>query len=190
MEPHQYLRRRVAAASLALAVLALSCAAVAQPRPTRAELRRGEYLVKYGGCNDCHSPKNMTPQGPVPDPARLLSGYTGNGQLPALPAGALGPNAWGAVTTNDLTAWVGPWGTSFGANLTPDPETGLGKWTVDDFIRTMRTGKHLGTGRPILPPMPWYDVAVLTDADLRAVFAYLRTLKPIRNPVPAPLPPK
>jgi hypothetical protein len=53
----------------------------------------------------------------------------------------------------------------------------------------MRTGKHLGTGRPILPPMPWYDIGKLTDDDLRAVFAYLRTLKPVQNPVPAPVPP-
>jgi hypothetical protein len=85
---------------------------------------------------------------------------------------------------------VGPWGTSFAANLTPDKASGLGGWTVDQFIKTMRTGKHLGVGRPILPPMPWFDVAVLRDADLKALFAYLRSVKPISNAVPAPLPPK
>jgi hypothetical protein len=79
---------------------------------------------------------------------------------------------------------------SFTANLTPDKATGLGHWTVDQFIKTMRTGKHLGTGRNLLPPMPWQDVAVLTDRDLRAVFAYLQTVPPIVNAVPQPIPPK
>jgi len=100
----------------------------------------------------------------------------------------LAPDKWGAVASNDLTAWAGLWGVSFAANLTPD-QTGLGAWREEDFIKTMRTGKHFGIGRPVLPPMPWYDVAALTDDDLKAVFAYLRSLKPIRNAVPPPLPP-
>jgi hypothetical protein len=77
---------------------------------------------------------------------------------------------------------------SFTANLTPDA-TGLGPWSAEQFIQTMRTGKHLGVGRPILPPMPWYDIGQLTDEDLRAIFSYLRTIKPVPNVVPAPLPP-
>ena len=179
--------------AVAVAAVAYAQVAVAQTHiASRPELRRGEYLVKYGGCSDCHTPKNTTPQGPVPDPARMLSGHPADAQLPPVPAGVVGPTPtqWGAITNNDLTAWVGPWGTSYAANLTPDPETGLGKWTADQFMKTMRTGKHLGVGRPVLPPMPWYDVAVLNDADLKAVFAYLQSLKPIRNAVPPPLPPK
>jgi hypothetical protein len=81
-------------------------------------------------------------------------------------------------------------GISFSANITPDKLTGLGNWTVQQFIQTMRTGKHLGVGRPLLPPMPVEGVAVLTDPDIRAMFAYLMSLKPIANPVPAPIPPK
>jgi len=156
------------------------------------EVRRGEYLAGYGGCGDCHTPKLMTPDGPVPDKSRLLSGYPANAQLPPVPADVVGPDPkkWGALTNGDLTAWVGPWGISFAANLTPDPQTGMGAWTSDVFIKTMRTGKHLGTGRALLPPMPWFDMAVLTDQDLKAVFAYLRSLKPIQNKVPQPLPPK
>ena len=65
---------------------------------------------------------------------------------------------------------------------------GLAPWTPALFIQTMRSGKHLGAGRPILPPMPWAGIGQLTDEDLRAVFAYLRTLKPVHNAVPAPLP--
>jgi mono/diheme cytochrome c family protein len=178
---------------LALAVMALMAqhTALAQSgKPSKDQVRRGEYLVNYGGCNDCHTPKTMTPQGPAPDRSRLLSGHPADAQLPPVPAGVVGPNQWGAITNNDLTAWVGPWGTSFAANLTPDPDTGLGRWTVDQFIKTMRTGKHFGVGRSILPPMPWYAMAALTDVDLKAVFAYLRSLKPINNAVPQPITPK
>jgi len=153
-------------------------------------LKRGEYLVGYGGCHDCHSPKLMTPKGPEPDPKRKLSGHTANAKLPELPQGLIGPEKWGALTTNDLTAWVGPWGVSFTANLTPDKKTGLGNWTADQFIKTMRTGKHLGVGRDLLPPMPWFSLAVLTDEDLKAVFAYLGSIKSIENMVPQPIPPK
>ncbi|MBV8209641.1 MAG: diheme cytochrome c-553 [Burkholderiaceae bacterium] len=182
-------------------VAALAAAAVAAAQATAAEtadvakeqLKRGEYLVNYGGCGDCHTPKVMTPNGPAPDPSRLLSGHAANTPRPsALPPALIGPNPgqWGAITNNDLTEWVGPWGTSYASNLTPDVATGMGNWTSDQFITTMRTGKHLGVGRLLLPPMPWFDIAKLTDHDLRAVFAYLKSIKPIQNPVPQPVPPK
>jgi mono/diheme cytochrome c family protein len=181
----------------AVGVLAASfvAAPVAQAQSANAggsQVKRGEYLATFGGCHDCHSPKVMTPKGPAPDKARLLSGHPADAQLPPVPAGVVGssPNQWAALTNSHLTAWVGPWGTSFAANLTPDKATGLGGWTVEQFIKTMRTGKHLGVGRPILPPMPWFDVAVLSDADLKALFAYLRSVKPISNAVPTSSPPK
>ena len=160
--------------------------AASQAAPDR---NRGAYLVSYGACNDCHTPKLLTPQGLIPDMSRMLAGYPSGGQLPAIPSGVFGPDKWGGLTTNDLTAWAGPWGVSFAANLTPDP-SGLGAWTEESFIKAMRTGKHMGVGRDILPPMPWYDLAGLTDEDLKAVFAYLHGLKPIHNEVPAPLPPR
>jgi mono/diheme cytochrome c family protein len=87
------------------------------------------------------------------------------------------------------TAWAGPWGISFTANLTPDPDTGLGRWSEQDFIDTIRSGRHRGRGRRLLPPMPWFAYATMTDDDLRAIFAYLRTLKPVVNRVPQPIPP-
>jgi mono/diheme cytochrome c family protein len=152
------------------------------------QIKRGMYLSIIGGCNDCHSPKLMTPKGPEPDPARILSGHPANAQLPPVPSGVLGPGKWAALTNDDLTAWVGPWGTTFAANLTPEMATGLGAWTAEQFIQTMRTGKHLGVGRPILPPMPVYALAAMTDPDLKALFAYLKSLKPIKNQVPPPLP--
>jgi mono/diheme cytochrome c family protein len=151
-------------------------------------IARGRYLVTLGGCNDCHTPKLLRPTGPVPDSSRFLSGHPADTELPPVPPGVLGPDRWGALVSPGLTAWAGPWGVSFTANLTPDA-TGLGPWSAEQFIQTMRTGKHLGVGRPILPPMPWYDIGQLTDEDLRAIFAYLRTIKPVPNAVPAPLPP-
>jgi hypothetical protein len=130
----------------------------------------------------------FTDAGPEPDKRRLLSGYPVDAKLPLVPSGIIGPDKWGAIATNDLTAWAGPWGVSFAANLTPDA-TGLGSWTPETFIQAMRTGKHAGVGRPILPPMPWMELAKMTDEDLRALFAYLQSLPPISNAVPAPVPP-
>ncbi len=155
----------------------------------KAKMSRGEYLVTTSGCNDCHSPKVFTPKGPIPDAARLLSGHPADEKLPEIPAKLFGPDKWGGLTNNNLTAWAGPWGVSFAYNLTPDKETGMGYWTADDFREVLRSGKHLGGGRDILPPMPWFNLAAMSDEDLNAMFNYLMSLRPIRNEVPAPLPP-
>ncbi len=157
--------------------------------PDEARIKHGEYLVNLGGCNDCHSPKVMTRMGPVPDESRLLSGHPANEKLPRVDMAIIGPEKWGGQFSNDLTAWAGPWGVSFAANLTPDKNTGLGLWTTEIFIKTMRTGKHMGAGRPILPPMPWQSIGKVSDSDLRDIFVYLQSLKPIQNAVPVPLSP-
>ncbi len=154
-----------------------------------AMVKEGEHLVTIGGCNDCHSPKIMTSRGPVADTTRLLSGHPANESLPPLPDSLIAPNKWGAITSNDFTAWYGPWGVSYAANLTPDKGTGIGSWKDATFIKALRTGKHLGEGRQILPPMPWFDFAKMTDQELKAVFSYLQSLKPIENAVPEPQPP-
>jgi hypothetical protein len=153
-------------------------------------VKRGGYLVLVGGCNDCHSPKIMTPQGPVLDTTKLLSGHPAGSPLPPLDANAGKPGHW-YYAAPDLTAWVGPWGISYTYNLTPDSTTGLGTWTADMFIKTMRTGKHMGldNGRPILPPMPWQEIGRMADDDLKAIFAYLQTLPAVKNTIQAPTPP-
>ncbi len=170
-----------------VAALSLSSLALAAPASTAStQVKRGEYLVNFGGCHDCHTPKKMGPNGPELDTERLLSGHPE--QMVVTPAPALaGP--WLAATVATMTAWSGPWGISYAANLTPDRETGLGAWTEQNFLDTMRTGRHMGRGRPILPPMPWQMVKNLTDPDLKAVFAYLRTLPTVKNRVPQPMPP-
>jgi Cytochrome c len=152
-------------------------------------IEHGRYLVMLGGCNHCHSPKTMGPKRPIPHPMKVLSGYPAESKLPEIPKSYLAQDKWGAVTNNDLTAWAGPWGVSFAANLTPDQATGLGGWTDEMFIKSLRTGKHMGTGRQILPPMPWEDIGRLTDQDLKDMFAYLKSLPPVRNAVPQPIPP-
>jgi mono/diheme cytochrome c family protein len=158
------------------------------PLASAPAVERGRYLVEFGGCHDCHTPKNFTDAGPAFDSTRLLSGHRADVTLPPVPPGVLGPDRWGAVASPEFTAWAGPWGVSYAANLTPD-ETGLGAWNADQFVQTMRTGKHMGTGRAILPPMPWQQVGRLTDDDLRAVFAYLQSIPPVSNAVPLPVPP-
>lgn len=154
-------------------------------------VKRGEYLVNLGGCNDCHTPKRMTAQGPVPDPTILLSGHPSHEQLAPIPEGIPNMGGWAAACNANMTAWAGPWGVSFAANLTPDKQTGLGDWAVEDFIGAMRTGNHMGNpnGANILPPMPWQSIGQLTDDDLKAIFAYLQTLTPVPNLVPGNMPP-
>lgn len=149
-------------------------------------IERGKYLVGIMGCNDCHSPKIMGPQGPQLDPERLLSGYPAGRPLPAMPTNNEG---W-ALMTMDLTAAVGPWGTSFAANLTSD-ETGIGNWTEEQFERALRHGLYKGLegSRPLLPPMPWQNLVNMDPEDMKAVFAYLKSTKPVENVVPAPIPP-
>lgn len=152
-------------------------AAAAQQR-----VKRGAYLVTIGGCNDCHTPFKMGPHGPEPDMTRELSGHPASVVMPPAPKLGNGPWVWAGSGTN--TAFAGPWGVSYARNLTPERLTGIGIWSEETFMRTIRTGRHWGVSRPILPPMPWQNVAQLTDEDLSAVYAYLRSLKPIKNQVP------
>jgi len=147
------------------------------------KVERGRYLVQAMGCHDCHTPKKMGPNGPEPDFTRALSGHPEDVLLPPPPKPAAGP--WIATAAWDLTAWSGPWGISYPVNLTPDENTGLGIWTEEMFVKAMRTGRHMGASRPILPPMPWQGLAALDDADLTSVYAYLRSLPPVHNRVPA-----
>ena len=152
---------------------------------------RGKYLVALGGCHDCHTPKVAGPGGaPVPDAAKLLSGHPEKLPPPSWSPDDMNRNV-GATTNEMLTAWAGPWGVSFAINLTRDKETGMGEWNEESFIQAIRTGKHQGqpNGRDILPPMPWFDMKDLTDGDLKAIWAYLRSLPPIKNQVPFPIPP-
>ena len=174
---------------IALALLGIAfspCASLAQEEAASL-VAEGEYLVRTSGCHDCHTPFAMGANGPEPDMTRALSGHPQDIVIEA-PAQPSEPWVSSANATN--TAHSGPWGVSFSANLTPDPETGvLRDVSEEQFIETLRTGRHKGQGRQILPPMPWPVYGQMTDEDLRAIYAYLRQIPPIRNQVPEPLPP-
>jgi len=175
------------AATLATVVLTAAPLAAAADNPNAAKVARGQYLVSTSGCHDCHTPFKLGPNGPEPDMSRALSGHPQSLVMP--PAPQLPPGPWLVTMAATNTAFAGPWGVSFTANLTPDAETGLGQWTLKNFTDTIRTGRHMGRGRPVLPPMPIPVYNNFTEDDLEAVFSYLRTIAPISNRVPEPLPP-
>ena len=152
------------------------------------QVKWGEHLVVIGGCNDCHTPKKMTPMGPVDDTALMLSGHPE--KLPAPDVDRKAMESKGLVVTSDFTSWVGPWGISYSANLTPD-ETGTGHWTESQFLYALRNSvsKGLPGARPLMPPMSMMPVKNMTDEELKAIFAYLRTITPIKNNSVQPTPP-
>jgi cytochrome c len=172
----------------ALLVIAWSTAAGSAQQAAQTPAQRGKYLVTVMDCHGCHTPFKMG----QPDMTRMLIGHPQDVKIvaaPALPPGGV----WGTIVNETNTAWAGPWGVSFTANLTPDRATGLGSWTEDMFVTSIRKGRHMGNtaagGREILPPMPWESYSALTDADLKAIFAYLKTIPAVANRVPAPIRP-
>jgi hypothetical protein len=162
--------------------------AVPAAAPAVSQIDRGHMLVIGGGCHDCHTPKKLGPNGPEADMDRMLSGHPESEGVPP-PFKPIKGNPYVIHINGHLTAWSGDWGVSFAANLTPDQNTGLGIWTEDMFLAALKQGKHMGKSRPILPPMPWNWYGQLPDDDLKAMFAYLKSIKPIANRVPVPLTP-
>ncbi|MFI5159086.1 MAG: c-type cytochrome [Sphingobacteriales bacterium] len=150
-------------------------------------IKRGCYLVMSMGCNDCHSPKHMGQHGPEIDTLNMLSGFPANRPIPKADPKEIQNGL--IVFNGDLTASIGPWGTSFAANITSD-ETGIGNWTEAQFKNALRNGKYMGMdgSRMLMPPMPWQDFRNLTDGDIQAIFYYLKSTKPFKNVVPAFIP--
>lgn len=153
-----------------------------------SQAKWGEHLVRTMGCGDCHTPKKMGPMGPEEDTSLLLSGHPAKLPPPDVDRNAM--ETKGLVVTQTLTAWVGPWGISYAANLTSDT-TGIGMWSEDQFMYAIRNGKLKGFkgSRDLLPPMPWRAFRNLNDDELKAIFAYLKSTKPIVNMVPQPAAP-
>ena len=185
-------RSAMASGVLILSLFAVGCqgadasSAVAS-HEVQSPVERGQYLVTVAGCGDCHTPFKMGANGPEPDMSRMLAGHPAEMALPPAPA-AQGPWLWSGAATN--TAFAGPWGVTYAPNLTPHKETGLGLWTEDQFLRAMRTGKHWGQpdNRPILPPMPWQNYARMNADDLKAIYAYLRSVPSVANLAPSTVP--
>ncbi|RYD74130.1 MAG: diheme cytochrome c-553 [Sphingobacteriales bacterium] len=172
----------------------VSCSSTQNEKVAVAEIsndslvKRGAYLVNLMGCNDCHTPKKMTPHGPALDMDRLLSGHPA--EYPVLPFDTATAKNW--VLFNMVgTGTVGPWGASFAANLTSD-ETGIGTWTEEQFKKALKEGKFKGLdgSRPLLPPMPWENYKDMNEEDMKAIFAFLKSTKPVKNIVPQAIAPQ
>jgi len=175
--------------SVGLAVTAVSASVLiaqwaardAAARPAPSAVERGRYLVQSFGCNDCHTPMKLDAKlgMPVPDRERFLSGHPAGAAAPgALPPGSL------MLVGETGTSFRLPFGVVYAANLTPDA-SGIEGWSEEMFVNAMRQGRHMGgTGRPIYPPMPWPALRNLRDGDLKAIYAFLRTIPPVRNEVP------
>jgi len=174
-------------------IIAVSCSTTQTDKQAVTEIskdslvKRGEYLVNMMGCNDCHTPMKMTPQGPAKDLDRLLSGHPA--EVPVLPFDTATTKNW-VLFNMSGTSMVGPWGASFSANLTSD-ETGIGSWTEEQFRKALTQGKFKGLDntRPLLPPMPWENYQNIKDEDIKAIFAFLKSTKPVKNVVPTPIAP-
>jgi hypothetical protein len=183
-------RCAVAFASTLVALASAACDRPTSGPAVQAEavpdpVKRGELLVHVGGCNDCHTPMAFDEKlgMPVPQMERMLSGHPEGAPDPA--STIAGHDQ--AVIGPTFTAFRLPFGVVYSANITPDAETGIGNWTEPQFVATMRTGQHMGLrGRPVLPPMPWMTLRELSDDDLHAIWAYLRTVPPRKNRVPQP----
>jgi hypothetical protein len=181
----------MAAACLAVVIGLVACTNNGTTANGTAEIskdsliNRGNYLVSSIGCDDCHSPKKMGPRGPEVDVEHRFAGFLAGSPMGPIDTNAA-KNGW-LLFSMDLTAAVGPWGISYAANISSD-ETGIGSWTEQQFINSLRNGKQKGmdNGRPLLPPMPWQNFAKLSDLDLKAIYAYLKSTKPVANIVPAP----
>lgn len=202
---------------MAAAVLLAACQqpVVEAPAPVEdnspaAMIEVGRSIIATSACPDCHTPKlfggtqeNIDAReclfvNPIAgcvlrfDEDRWMAGHPEEAGVPDSLAYApsADPGGWGAMATNHLTAWGGPWGISFGANLTPDQETGIGSWTEEVFIAALRTGKHQGEGRDLMPPMPWLPIGDKSERELKGMYAYLMSLPPVSNAVPEPIPPE
>ncbi len=124
-----------------------------------AVVDRGRTLAMQSGCNDCHTPGTLFG---APDFSRQLSG-------------------------SEL-GWNGPWGTSYARNLTPDLETGLGYYSEKEIVQALRSGHRLD-GKPMLPPMPWQNLTVMSDTDMHALVSFLKSLPPVNHKNVDALPP-
>ena len=151
-------------------------------------VERGKLITEIYGCVDCHSPKIKEGEFFVNDPDRLFSGHPSENKLPQFPPEIIGPDKWRGLFTDSMTAWGGPWGISYSANLTPDMETGIGKLSEKDFVSVLTLGIHSNMNRKLMQPMPWKEISQLDDNNLKAIYHYLKSVKPVKNKVPESVP--
>lgn len=130
----------------------------AAPVTQAALVERGKYVAKIMDCAGCHNRGSFSPK---PEEGHLEGGTIGF-EVPGL-------------------------GVFYPPNLTPDAETGLGRWTEADIIKAVRTGQR-PDGRELAPAMPWHAYSALNDEDAKALAVYLKSMPPVKNAAPAPGP--
>jgi mono/diheme cytochrome c family protein len=172
-----------ACALVTLSVAALSGQQSPAASPGLRSVERGKYLVTVHDCQGCHTPSDGSGNA---DMTRMLSGHPQSIKITAAPD-LPHDGIWTTAISRTNTAWAGPWGVTFTPNLTPDKLTGIGLWSEGMFVNAIKNGRHAGSGRAIQPPMPWKTFATLSEDDLKAIYAYLRTVQPIVNKVPPPI---
>ena len=154
------MRRVVQRAALAACAGVLGMAFIDAAVAQQAQAERGKYLVAIAGCNDCHTPGYFFGK---PEMDRYLGGSEVGFEIPGL-------------------------GVFHGPNLTPDPETGIGNWSIGQIVTALQTGKR-PDGRELAPIMPWRAFANLTKDDATAIAVFLKSLPPVKNKVPGPFGP-
>lgn len=122
-----------------------------------AQVARGKYLVNLAGCGHCHTPGHFFGK---PDMSRYLSGSDVGFAVPGV-------------------------GTFVGRNLTPDKDTGIGNWSIEQIVTALRAGVR-PDGRVLSPLMPWPSYSDMTESDASAIAAYLKTLPPVKQRIPGP----
>ena len=149
----------------------------------------GQAIVEGWGCVYCHTPEVKGPDGlGMPDPDRLMSGHPGDQPIPPVPDAPIDSVEWTDYLEQlGSTAWPSDDSIVFSSNLTPDPETGIGEWTAEEFVETIRQGMQRAMGRQIKYPMPWEELSELSDIELASIYEYLMTLQPVPNEVPEPV---
>lgn len=152
------------------------------------QINKGETLLLEARCGFCHTPVIETSNGKVSDTSKRLSGHPSDYKLPEIPRTPVGSQQWLEFLTNlESTIWADEDGVVFSANITPDNDTGIGKWTEEMFINTIRTGKHPGWKKDLKKPMPWLEYSKLSNDQLISIYAYLMSIKPVYNKVPEPI---
>ena len=134
--------------------IALGAQGIASPAQDQALVEKGRYLAALGNCGSCHTPEDGLPYG-------------------------------GGVAFPIAVAWSDePLGILYSSNISPDPQTGIGKWTLEDFSRAMREGVSR-SGEHLYPVFPYTAFAGLSQDDIAALFAYIKSLEPVRFRPPA-----
>ena len=149
------------------------------------QIKEGEILVMEGRCNYCHTPEITDGEANY---GKILFGHPADKTIPELPGVPVGSQQWMEfISELDSTVWIAGDKIVFSANITPDKETGIGTWSKEDFINTIRTGIHPGWKKKLNKPMPWLDYARLSNEQLTSIYSYLMSQQPVVNKVQGPV---